>query len=149
MIGVALILMHRSIAGLMGLRFDNNDALRHLPGRPPFSGMVFISYRQSDGALGRAHRNWHRDPAELFRPTRIAIQTAMPLPVYVSNLIESLDVWHNGRVTDFLRFTLPMWMTCTAMALAGAIGARFSAERSESIVFKSRGPQASRLLVRE
>jgi hypothetical protein len=53
-----------------------------------------------------------------------SIQTAMPLPVYVSNLIESLDVWHNGRVTDFLRFTLPMWMTCIAMALAGAIGAR-------------------------
>ena len=41
-----------------------------------------------------------------------SIQTAMPLPVYVGNLIESLDVWHNGRVTDFLRFTLPMWMTC-------------------------------------
>jgi hypothetical protein len=40
-------------------------------------------------------------------------------------LIESLDVWHNGRVTDFLRFTLPMWMTCVAMALAGAISARF------------------------
>ena len=54
-----------------------------------------------------------------------SIQMAMPLPVYVSNLIESLDVWHNGRVTDFLRFTLPMWMTCAAMALAGAIGARF------------------------
>ena len=99
-IGVALILMHRSIAGLMGLRFDNNDALRHLPGRPPFlGGMVFISYRQSDRALGRAHRNWHRHPAELFRPTRS--DPNGNAPVYVGNLIESLDVWHNGRVTDF------------------------------------------------
>ena len=71
-IGVALILMHRSIAGLMGLRFDNNEMLCaiYLVGLPFWRhGVCIVSaIRRS---LGRAHRNWHRDPAELFRPTRI------------------------------------------------------------------------------
>ena len=70
-IGVALILMHRSIAGLMGLSLTTMRCSAPFTWSASLSGgMVFVSYRQSDGPLGRAHRNWHRDPAELFRPTR-------------------------------------------------------------------------------
>jgi hypothetical protein len=32
----------------------------------------------------------------------------MSLPVYIIKLIGSLSVWHEGRITDFLRVTLPL-----------------------------------------
>jgi hypothetical protein len=124
-IGVALILMHRSIAGLMGLRFDNNEMLCaiYLVGLPFLVAWCFYRIGNPTVRLGVLIGIAIGIPLSyLAQPA--SIQAAMPLPLYVSNLIESLDVWHNGRVTDFLRFTLPMWMTCAVMALAGAIGAR-------------------------
>ena len=125
-IGVALILMHRSIAGLMGLRFDNNEMLCaiYLVGLPFLAAWCLYRIGNPTVRLGVLIGIAIGIPLSYFAQPA-AIQVAMPLPVYVGNLIESLDVWHNGRVTDFLRFTLPMWMTCVAMALAGAIGARF------------------------
>ena len=54
-----------------------------------------------------------------------SVQMAMSLPLYLTSLIESLEVWHHGNVADFLRFTLPMWMTSLATAVAGAMAARF------------------------
>ena len=125
-IGVALILMHRSIAGLMGLRFDNNEMLCaiYLVGLPFLA--AWCLYRISDPTirLGVLIGIGVGIPLSYFAQPAL-IQTAMPLPVYLTNLIESLDVWHDGRVTDFLRFTLPMWMTCIAMAITGAIAARW------------------------
>lgn len=125
-IGVALILMHRSIAGLMGLRFDNNEMMCaiYLVGLPLPVAWCLYRIPNPTVRLGVLIGIAIGIPLSYFAQPA-SIQTAMPLPVYVSNLIESLDVWHNGRVTDFLRFTLPMWMTCTVMALAGALGASF------------------------
>jgi len=125
-IGIALILLHRSIAGLMGLRFDNSEMLCaiYLVGLPLLVAWCLYRIPNPTVRLGVLIGIAIGIPLSYFAQPA-SIQTAMPLPVYVSNLIESLDVWHNGRVTDFLRFTLPMWMTCTVMALAGALGASF------------------------
>jgi hypothetical protein len=125
-IGLALILMHRSIAGLMGLRFDNNEMLCaiFLVGLPFL--VAWCLYRITDPAvrLGMLIGIGIGVPLSYFvQPT--SIRLAISLPVYVSDLIGSLAAWHDGRMIDFLRFTLPMWMTCAVLALAGAIGARF------------------------
>jgi hypothetical protein len=124
-IGVALILMHRSIAGLMALRFDNNEMLCaiYLVGVPFLVAWCLYRIPNSRVRLGVLIGIAIGVPLSYFVQPE-SVQVAMSLPVYVGNLIESLDVWHNGRVTDFLRFTLPMWLTCTVMAVAGAFGAR-------------------------
>jgi hypothetical protein len=109
----------------MGLRFDNNEMLCaiYLVGLPFLVAWCLYRIGNPTIRLGVLIGIAIGVPLSYFaQPT--SIQTTMPLPVYISNLIESLDVWHNGRVADFLRFTFPMWMTCTALALAGAIGAR-------------------------
>ena len=128
-IGIALILMHRSIAGLMGLRFDNNEMLCaiYLVGLPFLAAWCLYRIGNPTVRLGVLIGIGVGIPLSYFAQPA-SIQMAMPLPVYLSNLIESLDVWHNGRVTDFFRLTLRMWMTCIAMALAGAIGARLFGE---------------------
>ena len=124
-IGVALILMHRSIAGLMALRFDNNEMLCaiYLVGLPFLVAWCLYRIGNPTVRLGVLIGIGIGIPLSYFAQPA-SIRAAMPLPVYVGHLIESLDVWHNGRVTDFLRFTLPLWITCIAMAVAGAIGAR-------------------------
>jgi hypothetical protein len=125
-IGVALILMHRSIAGLMGLRFDNNEMMCaiYLVGLPFL--LAWCLYRIANPAvrLGVLIGIGIGIPVSYFAQPA-SIRTAMPLPDYVINLIASLAAWHDGQLTDLLRFTLPVWVTCVAMALAGAIGARF------------------------
>jgi hypothetical protein len=67
-----------------------------------------------------------------------SVQTAMSLPLYLTNLIASLEVWHNGNVAGFLRFTLPMWMTCLTMAIAGALAARFFSAARNGYRFSNR-----------
>ena len=124
-IGVALILMHRSIAGLMGLRFDNNEMVCaiYLVGLPFLAAWCLYRIGNPTVRFGVLIGIAIGIPLSYFvQPA--SVQTAMPLPDYISNLIDSLDVWHNGRVTDFLRFTLPLLITCIIMALAGALGAR-------------------------
>jgi hypothetical protein len=127
-IAVALILMHRSIAGLMGLRFDNNEMMCaiYLVGLPFL--LAWCLYRIANPAvrLGVLIGIGIGIPVSYFAQPA-SIRTAMPLPDYVINLIASLAAWHDGQLTDLLRFTLPVWVTCLAMALAGAIAARFFA----------------------
>ena len=108
------------------MRFDNNEMICaiYLVGLPLLVAWCLYRIPNPTVRLGVLIGIAIGIPLSYFAQPA-SIQMAMPLPVYVGNLIESLDVWHNGRVTDFLRFTLPMWMTCTVMALAGAIGARF------------------------
>jgi hypothetical protein len=125
LVGVALILMHRSIAGIMGLRFDNNEMLCaiFLVGIPFFAawclqriGDPVVRLGVLAGALAGIPLSYFAQPSSL--------QGAMPLPGYLAQLIKSLSVWHDGNVADFLRFTLPLWVTCVAMAVAGAVAAR-------------------------
>jgi hypothetical protein len=123
-IGIALILMHRSIAALMSLRFDNNEMLCaiYLVGLPFV--VAWCLYRIGDPTIriGVLIGISVGIPLSYFAQPA-SIQTAMSLPLYIINLIGSLSVWHEGRITDFLRFTLPVGITCITMGLAGAIAA--------------------------
>jgi hypothetical protein len=126
LIGVALIVMHRSIAGLMGLRFDNNEMLCaiYLVGLPFFAAWCLYRIPTPAIRLGVLMGIGVGIPLSYFAQPG-SIQAAMSLPVYLIRLIESLDFWHGGQVVEFLRFTRPMWITCIAMAVAGAVAARF------------------------
>jgi hypothetical protein len=125
LIGVALILMHRSIAGIMGLRFDNNEMLCaiFLVGIPFFAawclqriGDPVIRFGVLAGALAGIPLSYFAQPSSL--------QGAMPLTGYLTQLINSLGLWHDGSVADFVRFTFPLWVTCVGAAVVGAIAAR-------------------------
>ena len=125
-IGVALIFMHRSIAGLMGLRFDNNEMLCaiYLVGIPFLVAWSLERIANPAVRLGVLVGAGLGIPVSyLAQPS--SVQLAMSLPDYLANLIKSLAVWHDGNVTEFLRLTFPMWMTCLAMAVAGALAAHF------------------------
>lgn len=126
LIGVALILMHRSIAELMGLRFDNNEMLCaiYLVGIPFLAAWCLERIANPAVRLGVLIGAGVGIPLSYFAQPA-SIQLAMSLPVYIVNLIKSLSVWHDGNVMEFLRLTLPMWMTCLAMAVAGAIAGHF------------------------
>jgi len=133
LIGIALILMHRSIARLMGLRFDNNEMLCaiYLVGLPFFAAWCLERIVNPVVRLGVLIGAGLGIPLSYFAQPA-SVQTAMPLPVYLINLINSLSVWHDGNLTDFLRFTLPMWMTSLVMAVAGAMAARLFAAAKRS-----------------
>jgi hypothetical protein len=132
LIGIGLIVMHRSIASLMGLRFDNNEMLCaiYLVGLPFFAAWCLERITHPIVRLGILIGTGLGIPLSYFvQPA--SIRTAMSLPLYLTSLIESLEVWHDGNAADFLRFTLPMWMTCLAMAIVGAVAARlFSRARN-------------------
>jgi hypothetical protein len=126
LIGVALILMHRSIAELMGLRFDNNEMLCaiYLVGIPFLTASCLERIPNPAVRLGVLVGAGAGIPLSyLAQPS--SVQLAMPLPVYLINLIKSLGVWHDGNVTEFLRFTFPVWITCIALSVAGAIAGHF------------------------
>jgi hypothetical protein len=122
LIGVGLILMHRSIAGLMGLRFDNNEMLCaiYLVGLPFL--VAWCLERIADpavrvgvlaGALAGVPLSYFAQPS--------SVRSVTSLPGYLFELIKTLRVWHDGQVADFLRFTLPMILACLVMAGVGAL----------------------------
>jgi hypothetical protein len=124
-IGVGIILMHRSVSMLMGLRFQNNEMLSAI-------FLIGIPYLMARG-LERVHPVAVRIglligagvgiPLSYFvQPA--AIQNAMPFSYYLVALVNSLSVWSNGNWAEVMRFTLPVWTTCLIAAAAGALAAR-------------------------
>lgn len=114
--------MHRSIAGLMGLRFDNNEMLCaiYLVGLPFL--VAWCLERIADpavrvgvlaGALAGVPLSYFAQPS--------SVRSVMSLPGYLFELIKTLGVWHEGKAADFLRFTLPMILACLVMAGVGAL----------------------------
>jgi hypothetical protein len=125
LIGIALILMHRSVAMLMGLRFQNNEMLCMIF----LVGIPYIVARCLERVRPRAVRIGILIGAGLGVPLSyfaqpVAVRNSMPLVNYLIGLINSLSVWANGNWMDILRFTLPMWITCLVTAAAGAVAAR-------------------------
>ena len=124
-IGVGLILMHRSVSMLMGLRFQNNEMLSAI-------FLIGVPYVLARG-LERVHPVAVRlglligagvgIPLSYFAQPA-AIQKAMPFSYYLVALVNSLSVWANGNWGEMLKFTLPVWTTCLVTAAAGALGAR-------------------------
>lgn len=124
-IGVGLILMHRSVSMLMGLRFQNNEMLSAI-------FLIGVPYVLARG-LERVHPVAVRlglligagvgIPLSYFAQPA-AIQKAMPFSYYLVALVNSLSVWANGNWGEILKFTLPVWTTCLITAAAGALGAR-------------------------
>jgi hypothetical protein len=135
LIGIGLIVMYRSIARLMGLRFDNNEMLCaiYLVGLPFFAALCLERISHPVARLGVLIGAALGIPLSYFAQPA-SVQAAMSLPLYLTSLIESLDAWHDGNVTDFLRFTLPMWMTSLAMAITGAAAARFFSAARTSVL---------------
>ncbi len=124
-IGVGLILMHRSVSMLMGLRFQNNEMLSAI-------FLIGVPYVLARG-LERVHPVAVRlglligagvgIPLSYFAQPA-AIQKAMPFSYYLVALVNSLSVWANGNWGEIMKFTLPVWTTCLITAAAGALGAR-------------------------
>jgi hypothetical protein len=124
-IGVALILMHRSVSMLMGLRFQNNELLCaiFLVGIPYFLAGCLERVHPVAVRLGLLIGAGVGIPLSyLAQPA--AIQNAMPFSYYLVALVNSVSVWANGNWGEVLRFTLPVWTTCLVTAVAGALGAR-------------------------
>ena len=124
-IGVGLILMHRSVSMLMGLRFQNNEMLCaiFLVGIPYFLARCLERVHPVSVRLGLLVGAAVGIPLSyLAQPA--AIQKAMPFSYYLVALINSLSVWANGNWAETIRFTLPVWTTCLITAVAGALGAR-------------------------
>jgi hypothetical protein len=124
LLGVALILMHRSISILMGLRFQNNEMLCAIF----LVGFPYIIARCLERVRPDAMRHGILIGAGLGVPLSyfaqpIAVQSSMPLPLYLIALVNSLSVWANGNWVDILRFTLPMWISCAITAAVGALAA--------------------------
>ena len=124
-IGVGLILMHRSVSMLMGLRFQNNEMLSaiFLIGVPYVLARclervhpVAVRFGLLIGAGVGIPLSYFAQPA--------AIQKAMPFSYYLVALVNSLSVWANGNWGEIMKFTLPVWTTCLITAAAGALGAR-------------------------
>jgi hypothetical protein len=125
LIGVCLILMHRSVSTLMGLRFQYNEMLCvvFLVGIPYFAARCLERVPCRAVRLGILIGAGVGVPLSYFvQPA--SVQKLMPLPAYIVSLINSLSVWVNGNWMDTLRFTFPMWTTCLVMAAAGAMAAR-------------------------
>ena len=124
-IGVGLILMHRSVSMLMGLRFQNNEMLSAilLIGIPYFMASCLQRVHPVAVRLGLLIGAGVGIPLSyLAQPA--AIQSAMPFSYYLVALVNSLSVWANGNWGEIMKFTLPVWMTCLITAAAGALGAR-------------------------
>jgi hypothetical protein len=124
-IGVGLILMHRSVKMLMGLRFQNNELLSaiFLIGVPYFLARCLERVHPAAVRLGLLIGAGVGIPLSyLAQPA--AIQHAMPFSYYLVALVNSLSVWANGNWGEMMKFTLPVWTTCLVTAAAGALGAR-------------------------
>jgi hypothetical protein len=125
LVGAGLILMHRSVSILMGLKFQYNEMLCviFLVGIPYFAARCLERIRCRAVRLGILIGAGVGVPLSYFvQPA--SVQKLMPLPAYIVSLINSLSVWVNGNWMDTLRFTFPMWTTCLVMAAAGAMAAR-------------------------
>jgi hypothetical protein len=125
LIGVGLILMHRSVSTLMGLTFQYNEMLCviFLVGIPYFLARCLERVRSPAVRLGILIGAGLGVPLSYFvQPA--SVQKLMSLPAYIVSLINSLSVWANGNWMDTWRFTLPMWTTCLVAAAVGALAAR-------------------------
>jgi hypothetical protein len=123
-IGVGLILMHRSVSMLMGLRFQNNEMLCaiFLIGIPYFIASCLQRVHPVAVRIGLLIGAGVGIPLSYFAQPA-AIQKAMPFSYYLVALVNSLSVWANGNWGEMMKFTLPVWTTCLMTALAGALGA--------------------------
>jgi hypothetical protein len=124
-IGMGLILMHRTVSMLMGLRFQNNEMLSaiFLIGIPFFMASCLERVHPVAMRMGLLIGAGLGIPLSYFaQPT--AIQNAMPFSYYLVALVNSLSVWANGNWGEIMKFTLPVWTTCLITAAAGALGAR-------------------------
>ena len=124
-IGVGLILMHRSVSMLMGLRFQNNEMLSaiFLIGVPYFMARCLERVHPVAVRVGLLSGAAVGIPLSYFaQPT--AIQNAMPFSYYLVALVNSLSVWANGNWAEVMKFKLPVWTTCLITDAAGALGAR-------------------------
>jgi hypothetical protein len=136
-IGAGLILMHRSVSILMGLRFQFNEMLCviFLLGIPYFVARCLERVRCRTVRLGILIGAGLGVPLSYFVQP-VSVRTSMTLPVYLISLVNSLSVWANGNWMEILRFTLPMWTTCFIAAAAGAMAARlFSVTKRSASVF--------------
>jgi hypothetical protein len=124
-IGVGLILMHRSVSMLMGLRFQNNEMLSaiFLIGVPYVLARCLERVHPVAVRLGLLIGAGIGIPLSYFAQPA-AIQKAMPFSYYLVALVNSLSVWANGNWGEIMKFTLPVWTTCLITAAAGALGAR-------------------------
>ena len=127
-IGVGLILMHRSVSMLMGLRFQNNEMLSaiFLIGVPYFMARCLERVHPVAMRIGLLSGAAVGIPLSYFAQPA-AIQNAMPFSYYLVALVNSLSVWANGNWAEVMKFTLPVWTTCLITAAAGALGARLIA----------------------
>jgi hypothetical protein len=123
-IGVGLILMHRSVSMLMGLRFQNNEMLSaiFLIGIPYFLACCLQRVHPVAIRVGLLIGAGLGIPLSYFAQPP-AIQNAMPFSYYLVALVNSLSVWANGNWGEIMKFTLPVWTTCLITAAAGAVGA--------------------------
>lgn len=124
-IGVGLILMHRSVSMLMGLRFQNNEMLSaiFLIGIPYFLARCLERVHPVAVRIGLLIGAGVGIPLSYFAQPA-AIQNAMPFSYYLVALVNSLSVWSNGNWAEVMKFTLPVWITCLIAAAAGALAAR-------------------------
>ena len=124
LIGIGLILLHRSVSMLMGLRFQNNEMLCaiFLLGIPYLIARCLERVHPAAVRLGVLIGAGVGIPLSYFAQP-VAIRNAMPLSQYLIALVNSLSVWANGNWADILRFTLPLWTTCLVTAAAGALAA--------------------------
>jgi hypothetical protein len=124
-IGVGLIIVHRSVSMLMGLRFQNNEMLSaiFLMGIPYFMACCLERVHPAAVRLGLLIGAGVGIPLSYFAQPA-AIQNAMPFSSYLVALVNSLSVWANGNWGEMMKFTLPVWTTCLVTAAAGALGAR-------------------------
>jgi hypothetical protein len=136
LIGVGLILMHRSVFMLMGLTFQYNEmlCLIFLVGIPYLVARCLEHVRPRAVRLGILIGAGLGVPLSYFAQP-VSDQASMPLPIYLIALVNSLNVWANVTWADILRFTLPMWTTCLVMAAAGALAAHLvsGTKRSRSV----------------
>lgn len=132
LVGVGLILMHRSVSMLMGLRFQFNEMLCviFLVGIPYFVARCLEHVRRAVRLGILIGAGLGVPLSYLAQP--VSVQTSMPLPVYLISLINSLSVWANGNWMDILRFTIPMWATCLVTATVGGMAARLVSGRNRS-----------------
>jgi hypothetical protein len=126
LIGVGLILLHRSVSMLMGLRFQYNEMLCviFLVGIPYLTVRCLERVGSAAVRLGILIGAGVGIPLSYFAQP-VAIRNAMPISHYLIALINSLSVWANGNWADIQRFTLPLWITCLVTAATGALAARF------------------------
>jgi hypothetical protein len=124
-IGVGLILMHRSVSMLMGLRFQNNEMLSaiFLIGVPYFMARCLQQVHPVAVRVGLLSGAGVGIPLSYFAQPE-TIQNALPFSSYLVALVNSLSVWANGNWAEVMKFTLPVWTTCLITAAAGALGAR-------------------------